>query len=82
MTLSIDDQETRKMADDLARLTGETVTAAIAVAVRERLERERDIQVRAQELHIIAQRCAKLMGEGPSSVDRGDLLYDERGLPR
>ena len=82
MTLSIDDQETRKMADDLARLTGETVTAAISVAVRERLEREREAEARAQDLLAIGARCADLMAEGPSAVDHGDLLYDERGLPR
>ena len=28
----------------------------------------------------VAWRCAKLLGPGPSSVEHGDLLYDERGL--
>ena len=35
-----------------------------------------------RELRAIAERCAKLMGPGPSAVDHGDLLYDERGLPK
>jgi len=30
----------------------------------------------------IGQRYATLLGPGPSSVGRGDLLYDERGLPK
>ena len=69
----------------MARLTGETMTGAITVALRERLEREkreRSLEARVQELRAIAERCAKLLGPGPSSVEHGDVLYDERGLPK
>ena len=68
----------------MARLTGETMTGAITVALRERLEREkraRSVEARVQELRAIADRCAKLLGPGPSAVEHGDVLYDERGLP-
>ena len=34
------------------------------------------------DLHAIGLRSAALLGPGPSSVDHGDLLYDERGLPK
>lgn len=34
------------------------------------------------DLHAIGIRSAALLGPGPSSVDHGDLLYDERGLPK
>ena len=70
---------------ELARLTGETMTGAITVALRERLEREkrrRGADALARELHAIGERCAKLMGPGPSAVEHGDMLYDERGLPK
>ena len=85
MSLNIKNAETCSLASELASLTGETKTGAITVALRERLERERrrhGIEVRARQLRAIAERCAKLMGPGPSAVEHGDLLHDERGLPR
>lgn len=85
MSLNIKNEEACQLAGELARLTGETKTGAITVALRERLAREkrrRDVDARVKELHAIGQRCAKLMGEGASSLEHGDLLYDERGLPK
>ena len=41
MSLNIKNPETHRLARDLALLTGETVTEAVTVAVRERLERIR-----------------------------------------
>ena len=84
MSLNIKNEETCRLAGELARLTGETMTGAITVALRERLQREnrkRNAEVRVQELRAIAERCARLMGPGPSAVEHGDFLYDERGLP-
>ncbi len=85
MGLNIKNDETCRLASELARLTGETMTGAITVALRERLEREkreRSVETRVQELRDIAERCAKLLGPGPSAVEHGDVLYDERGLPK
>ncbi len=85
MSLNIKNDETCRLAGELARLTGETKTRAITVALRERLERERrerSVETRARELREIAERCARLLGPGPSAVEHGDLLYDERGLPK
>ncbi len=85
MSLNIKNEETCRLAAELARLTGETKTGAITAALRERLERERrtrDIEERRRDLRAIAERFAKLMGPGPSAVEHGDFLYDERGLPR
>ena len=85
MSLNIKNEETCRLAGEMARLTGETMTGAITVALRERLEREkreRSLDARVQELRAIAERCAKLLGPGPSSVEHGDVLYDERGLPK
>ena len=84
MSLNIKNEETCRLAGELARLTGETMTGAITEALRQRLDREkreRSVETRARELRAIAQRCADLMGPGPSAVEHGDLLYDERGLP-
>ena len=41
MALNIKNEETCSLARELAELTGETMTGAITVALRERLERER-----------------------------------------
>ncbi len=84
MSLNIKNDETCRLASDLAQLTGETMTGAITVALRERLDREhrrRRVETRARELREIATRCAKLMGPGPSAIEHGALLYDEQGLP-
>ncbi|MCY4586327.1 MAG: type II toxin-antitoxin system VapB family antitoxin [Bryobacterales bacterium] len=84
MSLNIKNEETCRLVREMARLTGETMTGAITVALRERLEREqraRSVEARVQDLRAIADRCAKLLGPGPSAVEHGDVLYDERGLP-
>ena len=84
MSLNIKNEETCRLAAELARLTGETKTGASTVALRERLDREQRqnrAEALARELHAIGQRCARLLKPGPSAVEHGDLLYDERGLP-
>ena len=85
MGLDIKNKETCRLARELARLTGDTMTGAVTVALRERLERERHLRHAdslARELHAIGQHCAGLLRPGPSAVEHGDLLHDERGLPR
>ena len=85
MSLNIKNDETRQLASELARLTGETMTGAVTVALRERLDREkrhRGADALARELHAIGQRCASLLRPGPSAIEHGDLLYDEQGLPK
>ena len=84
MGLNIKNAETCRLAGELAHLTGETMTGAITVALRERLEREkrlRDVDARVAELVAIGRRCASLLGPGPSAVEHGNMLYDDRGLP-
>ena len=83
--LDIKNDETRALARDLARLTGETMTRAITVALRERLAREqrrRDVSARVEELLAIGRRCAESLKPGPSAAEHGDLLHDDRGLPQ
>ena len=85
MSLNIKNEQTCRLAGELAELTGETMTGAITVALRERLDREKQLrsaETLVQELHAIGQRCASYLRPGPSSVEHGDLLYDDRGLPR
>ena len=82
MALNIKDEETCKLARELAELTGETIPGAIAVALRERLERQREIAERLKRMRAISKRAAKLLREGGPPIDHGELLYDEDGLPR
>lgn len=85
MTLNIKNEETCRLARDLARLTGDTMTGAITLALRERLareERRRDLDARVEELLAIGRRCAESLQPGPSAVEHGDLLYDDDGLPK
>ena len=85
MSLNIKNEETCRLARELAGLTGETMTGAITIALEERLRREqrrRRADDVARDLQAIGQRCASLIGDGPSAADHGELLYDERGLPK
>jgi antitoxin VapB len=84
MGLNIKNDETHRLAEELSRLTGESLTAAVTVAVRERLERVRREQGKslADRLLAIGKDCALRLKEPFRSVDHGDLLYDEHGLPR
>ena len=85
MGLNIKNEETCRLASELARLTGETKTGAITLALRERMDREskkRSLDVRLRRMRAIAERCAALVGPGLSSAEHGELLYDERGLPK
>jgi antitoxin VapB len=85
MALSIRDSETDRLARELAKLTGVSMTEAIRTALQERLARERsrrqtDAEQLAAELMAIGKRCAAL----PVQDDRSDdaiLGYDELGLP-
>lgn len=84
MPLSFKDPEADRLAREVAARTGETLTAAVVVALRERLARLRGRSKRRrlrEDLRAIAQRCAEL----PTMDDRSNdeiLDYDDRGLPR
>ena len=59
------------------------MTAAVDKAVRERLERVRYKKGGlAERLLQIGRECAPLWKEPYKSMDHGDLLYDEKGLPK
>ena len=85
MSLNIESDEIRRLAGELASLTGETIPKAVTVALRERLERvrhERRVEQRLQSMRTISKRTARMLRDGLSAVEHGDLLYDERGLPK
>ena len=84
MGLNIKNPETYRLVEELAKRTGESMTAAITIAVRERLDRirgEQGIGLVARLLRI-GQDCAKRLKEPYRSASHDKLLYDDRGLPR
>jgi antitoxin VapB len=84
MSLNIKNREAHRLAEELAKLTGESMTAAVTIAVRERLDRVRQEHnpSLADRLLAIGRDCAAHLKEPFRSADHADLLYDEHGLPR
>jgi len=83
MSLNIKSAEADRLVEALSKLTGESKTQAVIAALRERLERtqrEQDRQSLAAELLAIGQRCAAQGRQ--AATERGEWLYDERGLPQ
>jgi antitoxin VapB len=85
MGLSIKNDETQRLARELAGATGETITTAITVAVRERLERLHTgdgVAHRRDRLHRLACDAAPRWNPHLATREHGDVLYDDEGLPR
>ncbi len=83
MALNIRNTETEKLAEMLAKLTGETKTEAVTRALRDRLarlRRERTQRRLADELDDIARHCSRLPVRDSRTPDE-ILGYDEHGLP-
>jgi len=84
MGFNIKNEEAHRLAKKLAVLTGESMTAAVTKALRERLEQVRRAKSDslADRLLAIGKRTAAHLKEPFRSADHGELLYDEHGLPR
>jgi antitoxin VapB len=83
MALSIKHPEADRLARELATRTGESITEAIIVALKERLQREqRRYRPKLEDaIMAISKRSAALprrTGRTPDEI----IGYDERGLPR
>jgi len=79
MGLNIKSEEAHRLAAQLANLTGESMTAAVTAALRERLERVQ----RSRDVDDTLKRARQLIAEagGPESYQPLDDLFDENGLP-
>lgn len=84
MSLNIKSKDTHLLAQELASLTGESLTTAVTVAVRERLDRVRQQKKGnlSDRLLSIGKDCAAHLTEPFRSTDHGELLYDDKGLPK
>jgi len=82
MALNIKNAETYRLVRELADSTGESLTEAVTVAVRERLERVRSIDTEIEDILELVDRIRERVPSDFFDVDVDDLLYDEDGLPR
>lgn len=84
--LNIKDEETHQLASKLAKLTGESLTTAVKVSLRERLDRQEKAakrENRLEWLNRISAETAAIMNDGRTSKELMDELYDEEtGLPK
>ncbi|MGH8827195.1 MAG: type II toxin-antitoxin system VapB family antitoxin [Jiangellaceae bacterium] len=82
MALSIKSSEADRLARELTATTGESLTTAVVVALRERLERERGTRPAAIARRLRALRADLL--RHPVADDRSveEILgYNDHGLP-
>ena len=86
LSLNIKNEETHRLARELAQRTGETLTMAVTIAVKERLERQAQAPTKEGRLRRIMEivaETAPLMNDGRTSKELMDDLYDvETGLPK
>ena len=84
MAISLKDPEADRLAREVAARTGETLTAAVIVALRERLARLKGqspppaVARRASRHRPTLRRVA----DARRPASRRDSGYDEQGLPR
>ena len=82
MSLNIKDPEAHRLAQAIARVTGESMTHIVTEALRERfarIERQKG-KASVQELLAIANRAAALVRR--PYADHAEMLYGEDGLPK
>lgn len=85
MALSIKDPEADRLAREVARITGETITQAVVTSLRERLAKvERtpaEIDAIVEDAMAIVRHAASLPVLDARTADE-IIGYDEFGLPR
>jgi len=84
MEVVIEDEDTIQMAHELAELTGESIEVAVNVALFQRLlrvQKEKGVGL-AERLQTIGRYTAPRLKPPYDTIDHGDLLYDEHGLPK
>lgn len=81
--LNIKNAETHRLVQELADLTGESLTTAVTEAVKEKLARVRGENGAglAERLMAIGRDCASHLREPYRSIDHGAMLYGDDGLP-
>ncbi len=83
MALNIKNEDIHRAISELAKLRQVSLTQAVGDAVQKELDRERQRRTgMAERLLQIGRECAARMPPELRSSDHGEMLYDERGLPK
>ena len=85
MSLNIKNPEAHRLATELARHTGESLTEAVTQALREKLARVKSRKPDTKlmdDILRIGRDCAKRLSPEVRNLDHGEYLYDEKGLPK
>ena len=82
MSLNVKDPEAHRLAQAIAKATGETMARAVTEALRERYERlqQRHPEILAADIRAIAKRASPHIKR--PYLDHAEFLYDEHGLPK
>jgi antitoxin VapB len=82
VSLNVKDPEAHRLAQAIARETGESLTKVVIESLRARHERlqKRKGKASLDELMSIAKRASRAVRR--PYVDHGELLYDRYGLPK
>jgi antitoxin VapB len=83
MALSIKDPEADRLARELSKRTGESITETVVIALRERLARQRrqtSADGRREKLRSLRESMRELRVQDARSPD-AILGYDDAGLP-
>jgi antitoxin VapB len=84
MTVLIRDHETDELIREMARRTGETITQAVKIAAKERLERlppVRSGSVDRERLEAILAKIRSYPRANEHLTDDEIIGYDENGVP-
>ena len=82
MSLNVKDPEAHRLAQAIARETGESLTKVVVESLRARhanIEKRKG-KASLAELMAIARRASRAVKR--PYVEHGQLLYDEHGLPK
>jgi len=84
MSLNIKSEETHRLAKELASETGESMSQAVTIAIKQRLDaiRSGSPEEIAKKLMAIGSNCEGRWKEPWTSLEHGEILYDEFGLPK
>jgi antitoxin VapB len=80
MSLNIDNAEADRLAKELAELTGEPLDQAVTKALRDRLEKQREIERVRRAVKAISDHVATLPVLDSRSPDE-IIGYNENGVP-
>ena len=82
MSLNVKDPEAHRLAQAIARETGESLPKVVIESLRERPAKigKRKGKASLAELMAIAKRASRSVKR--PYVEHGQLLYDEHGLPK